>query len=243
MMVKAADRVGLPLEKARVAVVGASGSVGSGIAQMCAPRVTELILIDKRELNPVVKKIKQVSDVLISTDSLASAAGRADILLVATSAANVLFDPKDFRPGAIVLDDSQPKNVDSSLLEVRDDILVLEAGVVEPPGRHKIEYRRAFGPKLRKFHWKLGNLLMSGSREVPCCLAEAMLWKELEEEREEYSLGRADPSLATSLKSKADLLGYRAGQLQSFGRKVTKKRLTKVRAIYNSREGEANGFG
>ena len=56
MMVKAVDRVGLPLEKARVAVVGASGSVGSGIAQMCAPRVAELILIDKRELNPVAQK-------------------------------------------------------------------------------------------------------------------------------------------------------------------------------------------
>jgi hypothetical protein len=73
---------------------------------------------------------------------------------------------------------------------------------------------------------------MTGENEVPCCLAEVLLWTELRERREQYSLGRADPELALYLADAGAYLGYGPGNLQSFGANVQRKRLRKVRSLY-----------
>lgn len=231
----AAHAVGLRLKDAVVAVVGAAGSVGSGLAQLSAREgVKEIILVDTRDLDPTIQKVRKISKVPVSAGTLDHEVGKAHIVLIATSSSSVIFDPKNFREGALVLDDSQPKNVPEHFLSSRDDILILEGGAVRPPRGHSYRIRRAFGPKLKKFHWNIVNIPMAARDEVPCCLAEAMIWSLLGEERESYSLGKADPDLATYLNTKGSRLGFEPAPLQSFGKNVPHSRIERIRQIYEA---------
>ena len=236
LMHEGARAVGLDLDRAVVAVVGAAGSVGSGLAQLCADcNVARLILIDRRGTDETVARIRRRSDVAITTEVNPAAVREAHIVLVATDSTRSLFAPEDFRPGAIVLDDSQPKNVDLSLLKQRDDILVLEAGAVRLPDWHTFRVHPAFGPKLRSFNWNHLNLPMVDAQAVPCCLAEVTIWTELGEDRPSDALvGTLDPEIARYLNVAATGLGYRCGALQCFGEAVSPERLARVRADYRS---------
>ena len=232
-MLEAAKSVELSLKDTVIAVVGAAGSVGSGIARMSATQgIKQLILIDHRSLESTIQKVRQVSNVPVSVGSIAEDIGKAHIVLIATSSQDVIFNPGNFRPGAIILDDSQPKNVAKNFISERPDIIVLEAGTVQLPKNFSYKVHRAFGPKLKHFHWDHINTPMAGKDEVPCCLAEVMLWSSLGENRKNYSIGRSDPKLAEYLNAKGKLLGFNPAPLQSFGENVNEDRLNKVREIH-----------
>jgi predicted amino acid dehydrogenase len=237
---EAAQAAGLRLEEAVVAVVGAAGSVGSGLAQICmSERVKQLILIDPRSLDETLRNVKR-STVPVTVGVLENDLGKAHIVLVATSSGKVIFDPHAFRKGAMVFDDSQPKNIAEDFMAVRDDILVFEAGAVKLPAGSNYRIHRAFGPKLKRFHWNHINLPMAGATEVPSCLAEVMIWSLLREQRRNYSVGKAAPELAVYLEAKGAKLGFRPGCLQSFGRKIIPERFETLRQVY---EGELASVG
>lgn len=235
-MAIAAKTVNLPLEQAVVAVVGAAGSVGSGIARLCADYpIKELLLVDKRSTDDTAAKIRERSSVPLRGSDDVHIVREADIVLVATSASNALFGPDDFKPGAIVLDDSQPKNIPKSLLKERDDVLFLEAGVVRLPEAHKVKYRRAFGPRISGFTWSGAKLPMADAQEVPCCLAEVMIWKDQAAQQTEYSTGKADPEISRKLNAVGEKLGYSPGSLQCFGRPTKPETIERVTRIHGER--------
>jgi predicted amino acid dehydrogenase len=232
----AAHQGGLPLSRSIVAVVGAAGSVGCGAAIICARfGVQKLILFDKRPLDATLEKIRKVSAVPVEFGDIKEDIGKAHAVIVATSDPNVLFDAQDFQPGTLILDDSQPKNIGKEFMSQRDDIIVLEAGAVQPPAMDGYNIRPAFGPKLKSFHWGLVNLAMTGKNDVPSCLAEVMAWSSLNENREEYSLGPADPELADYLNQKSVSMGFKSATLQCFGKSIPPERFAKVREINQAR--------
>jgi fatty aldehyde-generating acyl-ACP reductase len=232
----AAQQSALPLNRSIVAVVGAAGSVGRGAAIICARfGVQKLILFDRRPLDTTLEKIREVSEVPIEFGDIKEDIGKAHVVLVATSDPNVLFDAQDFQPGTLILDDSQPKNIGKEFMIQRDDIIVLEGGAVEPPAMDGYKIRPAFGPKLKSFHWGLVNLAMTGKTDVPSCLAEVMAWSALNENREEYSLGSADPELADYLNQKSVAMGFKPATLQCFGKSIPPERFAKVREINQAR--------
>ncbi len=233
-MAVAAKQTNLDLERAVVAVVGAAGSVGSGIARMCADYpIKELLLIDKRPTDTTVAKIRERSEVPLRSSDDVHLVREADIVLVATSSANAIFSAEDFKPGAIVLDDSQPKNIPKDVLKERQDVLFLEAGVVRLPEAHQVTYRRAFGPRIGSFSWSGAALPMAHPQEVPCCLAEVMIWKELAGQESEYSTGKADPDIARKLNEAGQRLGYLPGSLQCYGRPSNPDTIARVRQLHS----------
>lgn len=240
MMLHAARAAGLRLGDATVAVVGAAGSVGSGLAMMSALQgVQRLILIDTRSVAPTMQRIQAVSRVPLAVGSIEQDIGHAHIVLIATSSANIIFHPQDFKPGAIILDDSQPKNLTADFMFQREDIMVLEAGAVQLPQDRVYKIRRAFGPKLKPFHWKHINIPMAATDEVPSCLAEVMIWNMLGEHRRQYSIGKADPELAAYLSSKGAALGFAPAPLQGFGKPVGSDRLRDLQEIYRKNTPDA----
>jgi predicted amino acid dehydrogenase len=239
-MLRAAEAVGLLLSDAVVAVVGAAGSVGSGVAQLSAQLpIRRLILFDERSLDGTLQKVRQVSSVPSVAGKMEEDLNKAHVVLVATTASKELFDRRWFRPGAIVIDDSQPKNVDRELLAERKDLLVLEGGVVSAATRGALAIRPAFGPALKNFHWSHVNLGMAGADEVPSCLAEVMIWSLLGETRERYSLGKASPELAGYLDARGREMGFGPGELQCFGDAVEPARVAAVRRVLREAETQA----
>jgi acyl-coenzyme A synthetase/AMP-(fatty) acid ligase/acetylornithine/succinyldiaminopimelate/putrescine aminotransferase/predicted amino acid dehydrogenase len=66
---------------------------------------------------------------------LASALPESDVVVCATSSADEIIRPEHMRPGAVLCDMSRPSNVSRRIADERPDVLVLDGGIVDIPGR------------------------------------------------------------------------------------------------------------
>jgi fatty aldehyde-generating acyl-ACP reductase len=116
-----------------VAVVGATGSVGSPCVDLIAAHRPKKILLVARNTERLASRADQVRaefgvDVEWSTDleDLRS----ADLVFVSASATTALLEPHVLKSGALVCDVSVPHAVSQTIFEKRPDVLVMEGGVV-----------------------------------------------------------------------------------------------------------------
>src|SRR5690606_1658925 len=72
--------------------------------------------------------------ILLTTDVEAGLA-EGEMVVIATSTADEFITPGMLRPGAVVCDMSRPPNVSRQVEKERPDVLVLDGGVIEVPGR------------------------------------------------------------------------------------------------------------
>lgn len=122
-----------------IAIVGASGSVGSCVVRLLAdePLGTDLTLIARnpRRLGELAAEFRaQSTGVAVRAQTTMDAASDADLVLVLTSATDALIGPRHLKHGAIVLDDTQPRNTDPELVRERPDVRVIDGGVAAVPG-------------------------------------------------------------------------------------------------------------
>ncbi|MBV8606688.1 MAG: aminotransferase class III-fold pyridoxal phosphate-dependent enzyme [Singulisphaera sp.] len=124
----------------------------------------------------------------------------ADLVVAATSATNTLIGPRSLRPGAVVCDLSRPANVSAEVAATRPDVLVIDGGVIDLPGRQDIG---RFG---------------LGRGQAYACMAETMMLT-LAGHLRNTSLGTdLAPEVLRMLRALADRHGFRVAQLRSFGR-------------------------
>jgi predicted amino acid dehydrogenase len=161
-------------KKWNIAIVGATGSIGRVCAHLLADEgVGELMLLGRNieRLQTVADALPPSTNIGITTD-LDTVLPQADIIVTVTSAVDAVIEPHHLRPGAVVCDVSRPRDVSVRVAQERDDVLVIEGGVVAVPG--KVE-----------FHFNFGF--------PPCtsyaCMAETMILA-LENRYESYSLGK-----------------------------------------------------
>ncbi len=163
-------------EESVLAIVGASGSIGSGVARLlCEYKFKEFLLIDlvrkNENLSTLVTEIqREHPHLLVTVSNHIGDIKRADVIITATSAPEALIKDDDLKVGAIVIDDAQPSDIDSSVF-ARDDVLVLEAGAVRTPG-----IRVNF------------NLDLKGNEDSFSCLAEVLIMAS-QKRSEHYVLG------------------------------------------------------
>jgi predicted amino acid dehydrogenase len=222
-----ADRLGLSLTHAAIAIVGAAGSIGSGCAKLFAelgPR--RLILIDALggdALDAVAQAVRRINDKIeVSCTTRLDSMRAADLSVVATNSPRTIIGPDHLKRGAIVIDDSFPKNVPETIATVRDDLIVLEGGAVRIPAQVEIDRAR-----------NLPNILdvpftrMVSCQEVYGCFAETLTLAALGH-RGNYGLGPSDPELAKDILAKGRKLGISLAPLQFFGQGVSEKRFRRA---------------
>jgi len=120
-----------------VAIVGAAGSIGTACSQILAKRgFRNFLLVDlsnKKYRTEILKNkilsLKKNSNIEISENI--SSILSADIIIAATNKPEALIRSKDLKKGAIVIDDAQPSDVDQDIIENREDVIVLEGGLVK----------------------------------------------------------------------------------------------------------------
>ncbi|WP_420595736.1 semialdehyde dehydrogenase [Deinococcus sp.] len=118
-----------------IALVGASGSVGSCVTHLLARRdVGELLLIARHEgrLEDLRAALPAHSRATVSTQM--DDVRKADLVVLLTSSSEALLGSQHLKAGAIVLDDTQPRNTDPALLTERPDVMIIDGGLVEIPG-------------------------------------------------------------------------------------------------------------
>ncbi|MEX0652337.1 MAG: hypothetical protein WD509_03355 [Candidatus Paceibacterota bacterium] len=133
---KSSEVFGIDKSTTRVAIVGAAGSIGSASAQILAHagfKNFQLIDLSDREV-----RVKEIATILsklgggVSVDICTNLERliEADIIITATNRPDALVKTEHLKPGAIVVDDAQPSDIDPELFKTRNDVLLLEGGVV-----------------------------------------------------------------------------------------------------------------
>ncbi len=210
---KAAQVMDIDMRQARTAVVGATGTVGKTCAQLLARECAELILVGKRSdaLEAVREQCEgQGARVSISTDM--NAIYNADLILTVTSAVHAVIEPHHLKPGAVVCDVARPRDVSKQVAALRDDVLVIEGGMVEVPGPVDFHFNFGFPPRM-----------------AFACMAETMALA-LEGRYEDYTIGK-DIAIAQAqeIDGIATRHGFKLGGFRSFEHEVSAETIATVR--------------
>jgi fatty aldehyde-generating acyl-ACP reductase len=135
-----AEMMGHALPEARVAVVGASGSIGATCAEVMAREAAELILIgrDEARLGLLADRLNGAGAPIRTCTDVASGLRDADIVITVTSAIDAVIQPEHIKKGAVVCDVARPRDVSVRVARKRNDVLVIEGGVVAVPGDMRV---------------------------------------------------------------------------------------------------------
>ncbi|MDQ2801022.1 MAG: shikimate dehydrogenase [Armatimonadota bacterium] len=209
----AARRMGIDMEHAKVAVVGATGSIGKTCAQMLAPKCAEIALVG-RDLTRLEGVGKELSGACVQLyDDVHLGLRDADLILTVTSATDAVIEPEDLKPGSVVCDVARPRDVSVRVAKERDDVLVIEGGVVAVPGKDA------------DFHFQFGF----PPKTAYACMSETIMLA-LDNRYESFTLGK-DVSIAQAEETTrlAKKHGFQLAGYRSFEREVTQETIEKTR--------------
>ncbi|THJ10162.1 MAG: hypothetical protein CAF43_010485 [Nitrospira sp. CG24C] len=209
-VLQAAALTNLSLPHATAAIVGGAGSVGSACAKMLSRLVANLLIIDikKDALQDLITQLADQPAVVTGASSL-DQVRNADIVIAATNNPHILLTAGHLKPGAIVIDAAQPKNVSEDIPRQRPDVVVIESAVVQTPDID--------------VHFDLD--LAPG--EALGCLSETMILTAIGWEGH-YSLGKADPSHAAHIIAAGRTLGFRLARFRNSAGYVTDEHLLRI---------------
>jgi len=216
---QAATIMGIDLQRANVLVLGATGSIGAACAQILAREVRYLTLAARNEekLEKLAEQILRKSGLAVKvTANTKSALKSADIIIAVTSAVDSIIEPEDLKSGAIVCDVARPRNVSRRVAEMRNDILVIEGGVVEVPG--DVKFGLNFG-------------FPDGTAYA--CMAETMILS-LEGRYENFTLGRdLTVKQVETIEKLATKHGFKLAGFRSFEKAITAEEIAAIKANVN----------
>lgn len=211
---KAAEVLDVDLSRSTVAVIGATGSIGSVCSRFLAHRVPRLILSarSKSRLKVLAETIQRESRTALKVEmDLARALSEADIVITATSSGGSIIHAEHLKTGAIVCDVAVPHDVCREVAHLRPDVLVIEGGLVEVPGQ--VDFGLDFG-------YPPGLAL--------ACMAETMVLT-LENRLENFSIGRGlDYDRVREIEILADRNGFRLAGFRAFDEPVTQDKIDEV---------------
>ena len=216
----AARVMDIKIEDATVAVVGATGAIGHVCAELLAGEAARVLLIarDEKKLEALRDRLKcqARSELVVSTkmDILRD----AQLILTVTSSIHDVIHPEHLQPGSVVCDVARPRDVSAMVAAVRDDILVIDGGMVDVPGPVNFNFNFGF-PEGKAY----------------TCMAETIALA-LEGRFEDYTIGK-DITLerVKDITAIAERHGFRMSGFRSFEREVTSGQIEAVRK--NARKG------
>jgi predicted amino acid dehydrogenase len=124
-----------PARGRHVAVVGATGSVGSAVASLLArDRAVDRLTLVARSRPRLQMVADRVSGRVPTTTSTEMAdVADADVIVLLTASADSLLTARHLKTDALVVDATQPRNTSPELLVERPDVTVVDGGIVEIP--------------------------------------------------------------------------------------------------------------
>jgi predicted amino acid dehydrogenase len=221
----AAKVMDIKMADATVAVVGATGAIGRVCSALLAGEAARTLLVarDEKKLEALRDRlqIKTRSELVISTkmDVLKD----AQLILTVTSSIQDVIRPEHLQPGSVVCDVARPRDVSAMVAAVRDDILVIDGGMVDVPG--PVDFHFNFGFPDGKAY---------------ACMAETIALA-LEGRFEDYTIGREITlERVQEITAISEKHGFRMSGFRSFEREVTEEQIEAVR--HNARNGKRRAY-
>ncbi len=219
---EAAKVMDIKISDATVAVVGATGSIGRVCAELIAGEAARTLLIarDEKKLEALQEKLKVQARSELCISTTMDVLKDAQLILTVTSAIHDVIRPEHLQPGSVVCDVARPRDVSAMVAAVRDDILVIDGGMVDVPG--PVDFHFNFGFPEGKAY---------------ACMAETIALA-LEGRFEDYTVGKdLTLSRVQEITAIAEKHGFRMSGFRSFEREVTEEQIEAVRR--NARKGRA----
>lgn len=211
---EAACVMDIPLKTATAAVVGATGAIGQVCAELLADDVERLYLIGRRQdaLEELRDRLQVHARAELIISTRMDVLKEAQLILTVTSSIHDVIRPEHLQPGSVVCDVARPRDVSAMVAAVRDDILVIDGGMVDVPG--PVDFHFNFGFPAGKAY---------------ACMAETIALA-LEGKFEDYTLGK---HLTRERVEEINLIakkhGFRLSGFRSFEREVTPEQIEVVR--------------
>jgi predicted amino acid dehydrogenase len=136
----------------------------------------------------------------------------AQLILTVTSAIDDIIRPEFLLPGSVVCDVARPRDVSAMVAATRNDILVIDGGMVDVPGPVDFHFNFGFPPG-----------------KAYACMAETIALA-LEGRLEDYTLGKhLTRARVEEIDAMAKRHGFRLSGFRSFEREVTLQQIETVR--------------
>ena len=218
----AARRLGINPRNEVCAVIGAAGSIGRTCARLCAEFSGRLILVGRSNgrdrtdrLKLLAREIAEQStnkpDIQWTTD-IASAVSEARLIISATSSPDPVVKMEWLRSGTVVCDIARPPDISRDIVKKRDDLLIIDGGVVNLPEEIHLGWN---------FGFKSGT--------VHACMAETISLA-FDGRQEHYGLGPGGViSTYKDAADRAERHGFRVVGLKSFGLPVSEEDISRIR--------------
>lgn len=208
--VKACGLIGVDVPRAKLAVVGATGSIGKTCALVLGRQFAHTVLVGRNlERTEAVAAELPGAEATTSIDALRD----ADAIVTVTSDDAEIIMPEHLKPGAVVCDVARPRDVSLRVSRERPDVLVIEGGVVRVPGDVDFGFNFGFPP-----------------HTAYACMSETMMLA-LEGRTESFTLGKdvsvaqVDETIRLAEKHGFELAGFR-----SFERAVDEAAIERARS-------------
>ncbi|MHB8635317.1 MAG: shikimate dehydrogenase [Fimbriimonadaceae bacterium] len=193
--VKACGLVGVDVPRAKLAVVGATGSIGKTCAMVLGRQFAHTVLVGRN-----LGRTQAVAAELPGAEATTSieALADADAIVTVTSDDAEIIMPENLKPGAVVCDVARPRDVSMRVARERPDVLVIEGGVVRVPGNVDFGLNFGFPP-----------------HTAYACMSETMMLA-LEDRPESFTLGKdvsvaqVDETIRLAEKHGFELAGFRS---------------------------------
>jgi fatty aldehyde-generating acyl-ACP reductase len=197
------DIFGFDKTTARIAIVGAGGSVGSSCAKLLAAwGVRNMLFIDlPKRAEHLLKSIENLKNtaegINVEISHAISDIKGWDIIITATNAPEALIHEEDLSPGTIIVNDAQPSDVPKEVIVNRKDILVIEGGVIHTPGI--------------KCNFNLG---LVDREDTFCCLGEVLILAQ-HERFEHFATGELQEHLVGEIEKMSEGMGFSIAKFQN----------------------------
>lgn len=213
---RAAERIGIDIKSAKLAVVGGSGSIGSVCAKILAANedFAEIVLIARNQhrLEKIADEIHtDTGKKVLTCNSVEEGLKDADIVISATSSSGDIIKPEYIKSGALICDVSLPHDVCREVSTLRPDVLVIEGGLMQVPNGVDLDYNFGFAPGI-----------------ALACMTETMALC-MEGRFENYSIGRGlQIEKVKEIYQIAKRQGFTLAGFRSFERLVTDEMIDNV---------------
>jgi fatty aldehyde-generating acyl-ACP reductase len=222
---KAARRMGVRPENGVAAVVGATGSIGRVCAQLLGPQVGEIILIGRQEdaLTAVAEAVRAQGqqNTRISTNLLDIK--QADMVLTVTNAIEIIIESQHLKSGAVICDVARPRDVSRQVINERDDVLIIEGGMVRVPGQVNFNFDFGFPPGM-----------------AFACMAETITLA-LDGHYRSYTLGKnITLEQVQAINNMATWHGFQVSGFRSFELAVTDEKIDEIKRNVLNKQAQFN---
>lgn len=220
----------IDIPNSTAAIVGATGSIGATCAELLARSVASVNLVGRSE-DKLASQADRLSTATgkamrVYTD-VAKGLADADLVITVSSAAKAIVLPEHIKSGAVVCDVARPRDVSVAVARERNDVLVIEGGVVRVPGEMRCRKHQSEDPF--SFGFPQGTSY--------ACMSETMALA-LEGRMESFTLGKeVSVEQVDGISDICRRHGFKLDGYRSFERVVDQETIQSILAAIRTRRG------